>query len=101
MHRIAFAAAMTLLAVMPHAAAAEPPSCSTRADLLDHLSINYKEAPAAVGLADNGSLLEVFVSIDGGTWTVAFTRPDGVSCMVATGQHWQDLPRMAVSDDPA
>jgi hypothetical protein len=101
MHRIAFAAAMTLLAAPPYAAAAEPMSCSTRADLLDHLSVNYKEVPAAVGLADNGELLEVFVSIDGGTWTVAFTRPDGLSCMIATGQHWQDLPRIAESDDPA
>jgi hypothetical protein len=28
------------------------------------------------------------------------TMPNGISCMVATGQQWQDLPRIAQLEDP-
>jgi hypothetical protein len=90
-------AALVVLAVVCYAPAAlsQAPACVKRADLISHLMDKYHEAPAAVGLADNGSLLEVFASKSGETWTVTVTMPNGISCMVATGQNWQDLPRIA------
>src|SRR5687768_10222694 len=105
MVRIAYAlaaAAMIVAASAPAQAQAQPaPACVKRVDLIKHLSNKYHEAPAAVGLADNGSLLEVFASKSGETWTVTVTMPNGISCMVATGQNWQDLPRVAQVDEPA
>jgi hypothetical protein len=83
-----------VLASLSFPAWAQAPSCVNRADLLKHLADKYQEVPAAVGLADNGSLLEVFASLDGGTWTVTVSMPNGVSCMIATGQNWRDLPRV-------
>lgn len=77
---------------------AQAPACVKRADLLAHLARQYREAPAAVGLADNGALLEVFASRDGETWTVAVTTPNGISCLIATGEQWQDLPRLEPVD---
>jgi hypothetical protein len=100
MYRNAFVAATALGLAAPVAAEAQPPACVSRTDLIKHLANKYHEAPAAVGLADSGALLEVFVSKEGETWTVAITMPNGVTCMVATGQHWQDLPRIAKVEEP-
>jgi hypothetical protein len=96
------AAAAALIAAPALAQTAGPgPACVKRADLIKHLEAKYHEAPAAVGIADNGALLEVFASKSGETWTVTVTMPNGISCMVATGQNWQDLPRVAQADEPA
>ena len=43
------------------------------------------------------STVEVFVSENGSSWTIVLTRPDGWSCIVAVGQHWESLPG-AVTD---
>jgi hypothetical protein len=94
------AAAFVAASAAPAHAQAQAPACVKRVDLIKHLSAKYHEAPAAVGLADNGSLLEVFASKSGETWTVTVTMPNGISCMVATGQDWQDLPRVAQVEEP-
>jgi hypothetical protein len=95
------AAAAALIAAPALAQTAGPgPACVKRADLLKHLEAKYHEAPAAVGIADNGALLEVFASKSGETWTVTVTMPNGISCMVASGQQWQDVPHVAQIEDP-
>ena len=95
------AAAAALIAAPALAQSAGPgPACVKRADLIKHLEAKYHEAPSAVGIADNGALLEVFASKSGETWTVTVTMPNGISCMVASGQQWQDLPRIAQLEDP-
>ena len=45
-----------------------------------------------------GNLIQVFAAKDGATWTMVTTRPDGVSCIVGLGQHWEALP--GASADP-
>jgi hypothetical protein len=102
MVRIACIAATAVLMTAPAFAQSAPPgpACVKRTDLIKHLEAKYHEAPAAVGIADNGALLEVFASKSGETWTVTVTMPNGISCMVATGQQWQDLPRIAQLEDP-
>ena len=67
--------------------------CGDRGDFLRHLSRNYAEAPVAMGLVSNGTLLEVLVSKNG-SWTVIVTRPDGTSCMLAAGETWEELPML-------
>jgi hypothetical protein len=74
---------------LPLAAAKAEPACGHRADVLKELSERYKEAPVALGLANNGSLLEVRSSDGGTTWTIIVTSPDGMSCLVAAGEDWQ------------
>lgn len=97
---VAVIAALTVGSILSAHAQQQGPACLKRADLLQHLSKRYQEAPAAVGLADNGALLEVFASKAGETWTVTVTMPNGISCLIATGQQWQDLPRVAKLDNP-
>ncbi len=69
--------------------------CGEREKFIDGLSSTYKEAPAAIGLASNGNVLEVLTS-NGGTWTILVTRPGGMSCVVASGEGWEDVPKLAL-----
>ena len=86
--------------VLPASAAAEPKACSKRTEVISHLAKKFKEAPAALGLASNGGLVEVLTNGNGSTWTIILTMPNGISCLVATGEDWQNLAKLAI-DEPA
>lgn len=103
MPRVAVAAtvAFALLAGATPAGADQPASCFKRHDLLKYLSTNFHEAPIAAGVTDAGMLLEVFTTRSGETWTVAVTTPQGLTCLMATGQDWQAVPRKADLGPPA
>lgn len=90
-----------LLCTSPPAFAQAPGQCAKRMDIVKHLSGQYQEQPVAIGLADNGSLLEILATTDGKTWTLLFSMPTGLSCLMATGQDWQSLPLLAQLGPPA
>lgn len=83
-----------LLTVNLSAAVAEVnqtgPLCGARTTILLELKGTYAEKPNAMGLASNGSVIEVLRSEDG-SWTIIVTMPNGVSCLLATGEYWQSL----------
>jgi hypothetical protein len=85
------AGAPPILAQAPPPAAVTP-ACHSHADLTAMLNQKYAEQPSALGVQSNGHLVEVFVSNDGTSWTIVVTRPDGWSCIVAVGEHWEALP---------
>jgi len=87
--------AFTLTAAAAGNNAVSARSCSTRANVIKHLANKYSESPVAVGLAENGGVIEVLTSSKGGTWTIIITMPDGTSCMVAAGEAWEQLPKVA------
>ena len=62
--------------------------CAPRAVVLQSLFNNFGEVPIARGLATGGTMIEVLGN-DNGTWTMLFTRPEGISCMVLSGEAWQ------------
>ena len=82
------AAPVAALAVVQRA-----PACNPRANVLKVLARRFGEALVATGLTSKGSMIEVLRASDGGTWTIIVTFPNGVSCLVASGKGWRDLPR--------
>jgi hypothetical protein len=68
------------------------PVCGPREALLRQIATEYREFPAAVGLAGNGTLFELLLSAEG-TWTLIATRPNGISCFVGGGDSWQPVAR--------
>ncbi len=64
--------------------------CTERSEVLGHLATKYSEAPVAMGLANNGGVIEVLSSDT--SWTIIITMPNGVSCMLAAGESWESLP---------
>ncbi len=69
--------------------------CTARTEVLEHLGSNYSEAPVAMGLANNGGVIEVLSSGSGKTWTIIITMPNGVTCLLAVGVSWEILPLIA------
>ena len=67
------------------------PVCASDEAVSKELESRYGEVPVARGLASDGKLLQVFASEDGISWTVVLTRPDGISCIAATGRYWQTV----------
>ncbi len=64
------------------------PLCDARTTILTELNGNYAEKPSAMGLANNGTVIEVLKSKED-SWTIIMTAPNGVSCLLATGKYWQ------------
>jgi len=66
--------------------------CGEHKKVASHLSEAFGEAPSSMGLANNGSVVQVFTSVDG-TWTIIATTPGGLSCLLASGEAWQKLEK--------
>ncbi len=49
-----------------------------------------------LGLTARGNVIEVLSSADGG-FSVIVTKPNGASCIVASGEAWHSLPRFDLS----
>ena len=77
------------LNAIPASAQAVVP-CGERTEIIQQLSNQFSEAPVSMGLTNDGSVLEMFVSKDR-TFTVAVTRPPGITCLIATGGNWESL----------
>lgn len=90
---VRYAGAAMLISGLAISAAADAasPACGPRDQLLGELAKQYHEAPVALGLDNSGALIVVLASDDGGTWTIVVNRPNGTSCLVASGEEWQAL----------
>ncbi len=80
--------ALAMIWAMP--AAGQQPTCAERSKVLNSLRKTYQEAPVALGVTGDGSLLELVVSHTG-TWTIIVTRPNMTSCAIAAGERWMRL----------
>ncbi len=67
------------------------PLCFERMEGVTELQRMFSEEPSAMGLGVNGEVIEVFTS-KSGTFTIISTRPDGTSCVVLSGDVWENLP---------
>ena len=87
--------ALTALAVVAHPTTAitetEPQAdiCGPRADVVAQLGGQFAESQKAIGLLGEEAVMEVFVS-EHGSWTILTTDVQGVSCLVAAGEGWDD-----------
>lgn len=59
-----------------------------RAEVVEQLDTRYAETQAAVGVTDEGGVIEVFTTNDGSTWTLVLTKTDGTSRVIAAGETW-------------
>lgn len=80
-----------LMALAAQQLHAEQRNCAPREVVLDRLSEKYGESRRGIGLVQQGSVMEVFASDDTGTWTITVTLPNGMTCLVASGQSYETL----------
>lgn len=65
------------------------PQCGHHDDQAASLAKEFGEAVQSQALTGGGMLAEIFVNPVTGTWTVMLTRPDGVSCLLTSGDQFQ------------
>ncbi len=76
------------------------PVCGERTALVGQLKGKYSELPKSMGLAANGSVLEILTAKTG-TWTVLVTSPQGITCLIAAGEHWEDMEQLKADYIPS
>lgn len=98
--RLLIAAAFVALMAMPAFAGhggtspAGRPACHSRKAIMQHLAKNYQERSIALGVANNGGVVELFIAKEGKTWTLIITLPSGPTCLLAAGKDWEKLPKV-------
>ena len=79
-------------------AAAQQRQCGFRGDVVENLQGKYGETRRATGLSRNNGVVEVWASAQTGTWTVVITMPNGMTCLVAAGEHFEPEPAAPAGD---
>lgn len=88
-----FAAALVFgAAALAPPLASQGTLCLPRETLVESLAAQFSESLAGGGLQSGTRLIELWRSKDSGSFTILLTRPDGISCVLATGQSWHDEP---------
>ena len=72
-------------------ASAQGQNCGQRAAVIATLAESYGESRQSIGMATQGRIVEVFASLETGTWTITITLPNGMTCLVASGQSYENL----------
>lgn len=88
--QIAAAAGAVLLAATA-AQAQQSRNCAPRDQVVERLVSGYGETRQSIGLGANNAVIEVFASDETGSWTITVTLPNGVTCLVASGQSFEHL----------
>ncbi len=90
--KLKFAMLVTAVSLaLPMAAAAQGQNCGNRELVVERLTSKYGESRQSIGMAPQGRVVEVFASHETGTWTITVTMPNGVTCLVASGQSFEDI----------
>lgn len=68
---------------------AQSRNCASHAMVVERLASGYGESRQSMGMSADGTVVEVFASLDTGTWTITVTQAGGPTCLVASGQSFQ------------
>lgn len=101
MEKTLFALSLGFLGLILATQAAIAAQCAPRDQVAAGLATGFDETRRAIGLSSPSQMLEIFAS-EAGSWTIIVTGPDGMTCLVASGQGFEamaeDLP---AKGDPA
>ncbi len=74
-------------------------ACATHESAAKQLEKQFDEMVVGRGLGNSGkAMFELFLS-EKGSWTVVVSEPSGRSCILASGESWQQMPLLI--GDPA
>ncbi|MDJ0630774.1 MAG: hypothetical protein QNJ44_21130 [Rhodobacter sp.] len=74
-----------------HAFAQQNRNCADRDRVVERLASGFGETRQSIGLGANNAVIEVFASLETGTWTITVTSPAGLTCLVASGQAFETV----------
>lgn len=79
-----------MTALAPPVLAQSTQACGPRAQFVEKLESKYKEVSRGVGLSSPTQVVEFWSSPETGSFSVFVTYPNGMSCILATGQSWTE-----------
>ncbi|MEM5542577.1 hypothetical protein WNY61_07480 [Sulfitobacter sp. AS92] len=68
-----------------------PRSCAPRDHVVLRLADGYGETRHSMGLGGDNAVIEIFASDQTGSWTITVTGTNGITCLVASGQGFEEL----------
>ncbi|MGB3243685.1 MAG: hypothetical protein WBB25_04085 [Sulfitobacter sp.] len=71
--------------------AAQGRNCGPRETVVTRLADGYGETRQSMGLGANNAVIEVFASGETGSWTITVTQANGLTCLVASGEGFEQL----------
>jgi len=89
-----FACAM-LAGTLPLTSAHAQVQCASRVEVVKVLAAKYQENQRALGLINEKAMMEIYTSPKG-PWTLLVTHDNGVACVVASGEAWDERPVTAM-----
>jgi len=87
MKRTALILAQATALAIPAEAFAQQ-ACGAREKIVAKLETKWGETLSGGGFQSAASIIEVFMSEQGGTWTILRTNANGTACVLATGTDW-------------
>lgn len=99
---VAAAGAVALAGVFAttNTAEAQSQNCAQRDVVVDRLQENYGETVQSKGDGPQGRLVETWANESTGTWTTTVTMPNGITCLVASGQGYEELDGAKIEIKP-
>lgn len=89
--KLVLTAALMVATLASTATAQGARNCAPRDQVVDRLASKYGESRQSIGLGSNNAVMEVFASNETGTWTITVTGVNGLTCLVASGQAFEEL----------
>lgn len=87
----ALLAAIAIWLAVTSGMASAATQCASRDSVVRTLADKYGETQIGIGMAANNSVAEIYTSPATGTWTMTITMPNGMTCLVASGQSWEQV----------
>jgi hypothetical protein len=91
MMKLGMLSAGALLAAASLVEAQQLRHCAPRDKVVERLASQYGETRQSMGLGANNAVMEVFASLESGSWTITVTMANGITCLVASGQAFEEL----------
>jgi hypothetical protein len=87
---VSVAALSAASAFLPTVSQAQAAMCAPRPAIVDTLKTRFSEQQNGVGVVNQETVFELFVSVEG-SWTMLATNVAGISCIVGSGSGWQGI----------
>ena len=74
--------------VAPVQAQSQTDRCAPRADIVAKLNDRFGETRQSFGIVQHNKIVEIFASMNSGSWSILFTDANGYSCLIAAGTQY-------------
>ncbi len=89
----------TAAVMLATTANAQSNNCAEHRMVVERLASGYGETRQSIGISADNTVVEVFASLETGTWTITVTAPGGPTCLVASGAAFQVLAEALPNTD--